>query len=230
MKDLAVEKTKQLLGERVAQVYATYYQRLQEMPGADNIFKRISDSTHREKILDYLAEVRYALAFTGLGFDVRIEPFGKEGADFLITQEVHQVVVEVTRFRKMYPGPPELDLSNNSSMLSEYGNVKRDVRKAIRKIYKKFSQIGDREAVIAIWNDDEDMEEIEVATAAKNLQGDDSLPEGLLFVLYSSKWIGPAGQQLYCFPVRNIVKPHYCTLVRELESHTLQSLIQRALV
>lgn len=235
MIDQALEKTEQFLGEHVASAYVSYYRRLQTMSGAERIFKRITESTHEEKVLDYLAEVHYALAFAGLGFDVVIEPYGNKGADFLIKRESNWITVEVTRFRKVHPGPPMLDVSKGIGVLPEYGNIKRDIRKAIRKIYKKFSQIGEEKAFIAIWNDDEDMEEVEVEEAVRDLQRDDSLPEDLLFILYGSKWVGPArtglgtNQQFYCYPFHPLIEREYRVLQIELESHTLYDLMFRAL-
>jgi hypothetical protein len=171
----------------------------------------------------------------GLGFQVEIEPSGKAGPDSRITRDGYRAVVEITRFRLMNSSLQRLDISSESVALPEYGNPKRDIRKAMRKIYRKFSQIGHKKAIIALWNDDEDLGEVEVRTAVDRLKEDESLPNGLIFVLYGSKWIapswvGPTGhQQLYCFPLDKNLEFPYKQWMREFESFRVGELIQRSL-
>lgn len=215
------------MNESATEVCLSHLERVQKMPGADGIFERIASAADEETFRDYLVEVRYALIFAGLAFQVEIEPFGKEGPDLRVSRDGHKTVVETTRFRPVHPGPPLLDLSDEMAVLPEYGNVKRDIRKAIRKIYKKFSQVGNGESIIAIWNDDEDMEEIEVEAAVNDLRNETSLPTGLSFVVYGSKFIGD--KQLYCFPIHYRLHPHQVLWQRELCAFTVNDLIQRAL-
>lgn len=232
--DLVGGKVLELLEENAAQVYMRRLERARRIAGAERIFDRISYATHREKLLDYLAEVNYALVFVSLGFEVEFEPFGTVGADLGITKGNQQVIVEVTRFRPVNPGPPEMAMSGEMN-IEEYGNFQRDLRKAVRKIYRKFAQVKNQKSVIAIWNADRDLEEMEVKEAVRSLWHDDDLPDGLLFLLYGSAliapaWVGPRGhQQLYCFPFRLITEPAYTSLQRELESYTLSQHIERAL-
>ena len=186
----------------------------------------------KEQLEDCLAEVRYALIFAGLGFHVDVEPLGSRGPDFRISRDGQEILVEVTRFRKINPGPPPIDLSEEVPMLAAYGNLPRDIRKAFDKILAKFSQIGDETAIIAIWNDDGDLEEIEVEMAVRDILADTqqnilSVPQGLLFVLYGSEWIGH--KQLYCYPLRHSNDPFQARLQEEFETSIVNDLVRRAL-
>ena len=233
--DKALQKVEQLFDKDVAQFWHPCFKRLQLIPGANHIFKRIASSEDIEQLQDYLTEIRYALLFVGLRFQVEIEPLGPKGPDLKIIRDGHPILVEITRFRKIYPGPPVLDLSDENTILPTYGNPPRDIRKAFEKILKKFPQVGDDEAIIAIWNDDEDMEEVEVNTAVIDLRNDAAqerinLPIGLLFVLYGSKWVGGVGnRQLYCFPLQYLHQSHHITLQKELDTSQVGILIQQAL-
>jgi hypothetical protein len=189
----AFQKISQFFSENeyAIKVLHSHLKRVQEMPGANHLFNRIASTTDKEQLEDYLAEVSYALIFAGLGFLVEIEPLGRKGPDLRISRDGHQAIVEIMRFRKIYPGPPVLDLLNEITVLPEYGNPARDIRKAFQKIQKKFPQVGSEEVIIAIWNDEEELEEIEVEIAVSNLRRDAaqnifSIPNQLLFVLYGS--------------------------------------------
>lgn len=213
------------------------FERIQQMPGASRLFLRIASVSDKEQLDDYFAEIVYALVFAGLGFQVEIEPFGRKGPDLRVSRDGHQAVVEITRFRKIYPGPPEFDISDEDeeSELSDYGNVHRDVRKSFEKLLSKFSQVGDKQSIIAIWNDDGDLEEGEVKTAVNTLCNDAergilSFPRRLLFVLYGSPWVRTIDhKQLYCFPLRHPDQQDQITWQREFERFTVREYIQRAL-
>lgn len=227
----ALANVKQLLGEQVAQRYRRYFERAQQMPGANRVFGRIASVTDKEQLSDYLIEIQYALIFAGLGFAVEFEPSGAKGPDLGITRDREQAIVEIMRFRQVFPGPPVLDPADENLILPEYGNPPRDIRKAYEKIRAKFPQVGNLQGIIAIWNDDEDLEEVETRIAVSDIRNDvgediSSLPSGLLFVLYGSKWEGD--KQLYCFPFRRLGQPHQAWKT-ELEMATVSSHIQRAL-
>jgi hypothetical protein len=213
------------------------FERVQQMPGASRLFLRIASVSDKEQLDDYFAEIVYALVFAGLGFQVEIEPFGQKGPDLRVSRDGHQTVVEITRFRKIYPGPPEFDISDEDekSELSDYGDPHRDARKSFEKLLSKFSQVGDKQSIIAIWNDDGDLEEGEVKTAVNALCNDAergilSLHRRLLLVLYGSPWVRTIDhKQLYCFPLRHPDHPDQITWQREFERFTVREYIQRAL-
>lgn len=234
--DRALRKVSQLLHETRVPMAQMYLRAIEQISGANRIFKRIASASSVEELEDYLVEIQYLLIFAGLEFQVEIEPYGKQGPDLGISRDGRQAVVEIMRFRKVYPGPPEFDLSDEKDTLSEYGDPPRDIRKAFDKILTKLSQVGNSESIIAIWNDDEDMEEVEVRTAVADLRDNADrkifpLSSGLLFVLYGSKWVRTGdGKQLYCFPLRHLEQPHQINWLRELESSNVDTLIQKALI
>jgi len=221
----ALQNICRLLGEKTGLFWRSRLEGIQQMPGAGRKFKRIATAPDKEQLGDYLAEIRYALVFAGLGFQVDAEPLGEKGPDFRIARDNHSTFLEVTRFRTIHPGPPRISLSdkeflNDTFLLEEYGNPARDVAKARCKIVKKLCrQVGDKESIIAIWNDEGDLEDLEVETAVALLhevaQQIISPPSGLLFVLYGPWTKG--NKQLHCFPSRTPLEPHQEIWKRELE-------------
>lgn len=231
--DKALRNTTKFIGGENEKLIQLQYERVQVMPGSRQMFKRIASAPDIEQLMDYLAEVRYALVFAGLNFDVEIEPLGKKGPDLQIAKNGNRAIVEVKRFRKIYPGPPELDINNPKTILVEYGNVTRDVRKAFNSILTKFGQIGNSDAIIAIWNDDEDLDDWEVSKAVKDVRLDSknnqlAVPSNLAFVVYGSKWIGPQNQQLYCFPIHQH-NSHHLFWCKEIDSSIVSDLIHKAI-
>ena len=105
---------------------------------------------------------------------------------------------------------------------------------AVEKIMNKFPQVGGEDAIIAIWNDDGDMEEREVKAAVSHLRSDAAqriltLPHELLSVLYGSNAVFPGGRQLFCFPLRYQYQPYQEIWQREIASFKVNELVQRAL-
>ena len=234
--DKAINKIIQYLPNFDSQYLQKQFLVINQLPGAQQIFKRISSTADKEEIKDYIIEIWYSLAFVGLSFNVEIEPLGKQGPDLKISRDDNHAFVEIMRFRKVYPGPPEFNLSDGQEMLSDYGDIHRDVEKAFRKILNKFSQIGKENSIIAIWNDDGDMEEAHVKTAVAKLSEDAtknifSLPEGLFSILYGSEWVHLCDKkQLYCFPLKRLQHSyHQKTWQKELESSTIKELINNAI-
>ena len=224
----AIRAAAKFLDRREVQMYRTWFCRIGAMPGADGLFARVVSGTDKETLLDHLAVATHALIFAGLGFKVCIEPAGKAGPDLAVSRDGHTAVVEVTRFRPMHPGPPMVDLTRVNPILLEYGNPSRDVRKAVGKIYEKFSQIGDGEAIIALWNDEGDLEKLEVEMAVDDLR-QSPFPSGLLFAVYASRWWFPRAGQILCFPFPRSLGPRHVRWQQELEGSFVGEAIQRAL-
>lgn len=233
--DKALQRVSQLCNNSNILFLQKQFERLQRMPGANRIFARIASSSDRDQLEDYLAEARYALVCAGLGFQVDVEPFGSKGPDLGLSRDGRRAIVEIMRFRKIYLGPPQLESSDENLRLSEYGSPPRDIRKAFEKLLAKFPQVEGEQAIIAIWNDDGDLEELEVRAAVNDLCEDAdwgirSLPPGLLFVLYGSPWVRAQNQQqLYCFPLRHPDQLDYMTWQHEFEEYTVRESVQRAL-
>ncbi|MBU2536520.1 MAG: hypothetical protein ABIK32_07170 [Chloroflexota bacterium] len=227
----ANQKLSLLLEKNEMQLWQSRLEQVWQMPGASLKFKRIANVPDREQLYDYLAEIRYALVFTRIGFQVQLEPLGEEGPDLGISRDGHSAVVEVKRFRQVDPDPPKNSLSDkefldDTFLLEPYGDPERDIKKIISRIAEKFKQLGNRESIIAVWNDDEkDIESEHALSELRNDVGQQrlSLPTGLLFVLYGSDWQRPR-QQFYCFPLRILGTPQ-SNWMQELESSFVYTLM-----
>lgn len=229
----AIENTRLLLGEQSATLAQRWFERAHKINKPNRVFQRVASAKDKEQLADYLAEIRYALIFAGLGFDVEFEPAGNRGPDLGIKQDNEKAVVEIMRFRKINSGLSLLNLGEENLILPEYGNIPRDIRKAFDKILTKFRQVENQKGIIAIWNDDEGLEEIEAEAAVYDIRTDVqkgllAIPDGLLFALYGSIWqLG--NKQLYCFPFQNLEQP-FETWKTELEKATVFDHIERALL
>lgn len=227
----AIENTRLILGEQSLTLAQRWFEWACKINNSNRVFRRVASAKDKEQLIDCLAEIRYALIFAGLGFDIEFEPAGNRGPDLGIKRNGEEAVVEIMRFRKINSEVPMLNFDDENLTLPEYGNIPRDVRKAFDKILTKFRQVENRKGIIAIWNDDEELEEIETVTAVNNIRTDVikglmTIPGGLLFALYGSKWIG--NKQLYCFSFQNLDQP-FETWKAELEQATVFDHIERAL-
>ena len=230
----ALENLARLL-QNQAGFWSLLIRRIAKMRGAENLYKRVSEGLNKEEIQDHLAVVLYALVFAANDFEVEIEPLGGIGPDLGVSKADQRAFVEVTRFRRMYPGPTLLGEDEQSTIL-QYGDLARDVQKCWSKIVNKFDQVDRGDAIIAIWNDDEDLEEIELDIAAeifrkKGSQGIVEIPHGLAFVIYGSKWIGPGtkrmDEQFYCFPLASPLKQSHTQWISEIETTLREDVIRK---
>jgi len=189
-------KTDKPSWESKSRFLLTCLRQVQQMPGSNRLFERIANAP-KSDIGDYLAELWFAILFKEFGFHIIIEPFG-DGPDLKISKHDFDIFVEVTCFRKIYPGPPNLSLSDTEEItLVEYGNWKRDTNKAYKKIVDKFPQLRRVEinsSIVAIWNYDEDLEEIEMGDAVSSICRDGMekkilIPENLKFIIFAP-WDG----------------------------------------
>ena len=222
----ALQNVSLLLEKSEAQLWRSRLERVGQMAGASLKFKRIASARDKEGLYDYLAEIRYALVFAGLGFQVRLEPLGEKGPDLEISRDGHTAVVEVKRFRQINPGPSKISLSDkefsdDTFLLEPYGDLEREINKCASRVEEKFKQVGDMASIIASWNDDEDLDEVGHEGAVRRLynyaaQEGSSLPSGLLCILYGSNWCRQR-QQFYCFPLRTLEKP-YINWIQDIES------------
>lgn len=68
--DRALQKITEFKDQYAIEWIQAQLKRVQRMPGARRLFRRIASASNKEQLDDYLAEVRYALTFAGLGFQV----------------------------------------------------------------------------------------------------------------------------------------------------------------
>lgn len=219
----AAERIGALCDEPSATVFTRWLSAARTWANANALYRRIGVARDRETILDHLATLRYALVFRSLGFLPSFEPTGPKGPDLMIARDSVPAIVEVTRFRPMNPGP----LALGGDLLKVYGNPERDVAKALGKVKGKLQQATGPCAIIAVWNDDDALEDTEVRAALRDLQKDPDLPAGLQVVVYGSRWIGK--QQLYSFPVRPQLDVHVQQWVPEFERVRVSAAIAAAI-
>ena len=77
----AIENTRKFLGEQSAVFAERWFRRAQEITKANRVFQRIASVKDKDQLLDYFAEVQYALLFVGFDFEVEFEPMGNRGPD-----------------------------------------------------------------------------------------------------------------------------------------------------
>ena len=233
--DSTLRRIQALAGSQCAQGLEPLFARVRRMPGADRLFRRIAHAGDIEQLGDYRAEILYALMFAGLTFDVAIEPKGAEGPDLSVCRDGHSAAVEVTRFRRVHPGPPTASPADIPEILPIYGDPLRDVRKVREKVTSKFRQLRGGTGVVAIWNDDGDLEDLEacqgVAEIAREVaSGVLSAPPDVFLVMYASERTNISeNQQVYCFKLRANCPEYLQRWSKEFESSSVQQLLQRAL-
>lgn len=208
----ALENLDKIFGTRASflsrerKFWINCFTKVQNMKNGHRILKRIANASD-DDMTDYLVEVWYSVLFFELGFDVVIEPLGKAGPDLEVTIDDVSSIVELTGFRNIYAGPPELPYDTDDFVLTEYGDSRRDTEKAYNKIIGKFPQIKQSQlstSIIALWNNNGELEEIEMQAAIEHLRRDllsqaIVVPESLAFVLFA-----PSENKILCFPVRSL--------------------------
>jgi hypothetical protein len=231
--DSAIQKVSELLDARDCQIYEKRIRAYAHLLGADEKLKMISIECRKESLKDTLREIDIALIFKALGFELEVEP-GKsaktgKNIDLKLSKDNNTCFVEVTRFMPMKPGPVEIGPEFDELLLPEYGDITRDVEKACGKVIDKFNQLGSEPTIIAIWNDDNRMEEIEVGMAVRKIVQVEKVPSNLMFILYISDWIKIRGQQqMFCYLSRNSLEPYVQQWIKDLESSLVQTLINDA--
>jgi hypothetical protein len=149
--------------------------------------------------------MKYGIIFEDIGFITEIVPEADgPRPDLKVSRDDYHAFVEVKHFRRVPPGSPEVEkLYINHSFFRRFGNPDRDVMKALLRIRDKYRQVrGDEPGIIALWNDDVEIEAAEVGAAVEALvDNDQNIPRNLLFVLFGSSWIESGKEQyLHCYP------------------------------
>jgi hypothetical protein len=196
------------------------------MPGSGRKFSDIASASDREQLQDTLAEIKYAVIFAELGFQVEIEPFGKRkdsnNPDLQISRDGLSTVVEVKRFRPARSGLKALDINELEQLdgLPTYGDSPRDWQKIFDEIERKFKQAGD-DGIVAIWNNNDTLEpeEVESVTRAHRMRSN----QHLSFVLFKPD----VRERFSCFKLRSRLGSQYEQLITELEQLTAEDILLR---
>jgi hypothetical protein len=223
----AIQRIRALCSKSAASEFEDWLSKVQKWPNAAALLNSLAGATGQENLLDHLAPLRYSLIFKYLGFAPSFEPTGKKGPDLLITRDGTSATVEVTRFRPMNPGPSglnEVECQSGEWILEPYGDPERDINRSFGKVMAKFNQAIAPHSIIAVWNDDDALEEIEMSTAVRDLRQVRGLPAGLDFVIYGSPWIDRA--QLRTFPMKSQLDTVIQHWAQQIESVNVRTAIK----
>jgi hypothetical protein len=233
----ALRNVEELLHVRSGSFWEPCFLCFSKLPKARRKLKSIAQTGRKDQILSYLAEIWYALIFRGLGFDVEVEPLGRKraGPDLMISRDGAYAFVEIRYFANVNANPPRTvtleELRQDDFLLEPYGNPARDQQMVHDRILEKLRQLGADTSILALWNEKEDMEELETECAIRQIgeevsEGEISVPDNFLFIVYGSAWWGR--HQFYCYPLRERIEP-YWQWMHELGASSATALIKRAL-
>lgn len=130
------------------------------MQGASKKFDAIAREQDTEQLLDTLTEIKFAVIFNQLGFNVNIEPSITVNGislhpDLEIMKDGHSSIVEVKRFRAPGSHSPGQRMENLPEeapagyVFPAFGDPKKDLQKIFNEIEKKFRQAGNQ-GILAI--------------------------------------------------------------------------------
>lgn len=216
----AVENMRMRLPQAIHRYEPQAFDAVVGMRGAWRKFRRMGKAVAADGITDLLAELDYALVFRSIGFEVVFEPNGDaRGPDFAVAQADQSFVVEVRRFR---PTSIQAQPPTSAGPLAEYERGQKDVDRTLARIVEKFGQLREGVGVLALWSDDDGVEELEVEFAVRQLLEDHrkavhTIPSGLGWVVYASAYL-LGGQQFFCYPLSREDRPAWCD---ELEATTV---------
>jgi len=135
----------------------------------------------------------------------------------------------------MHEGPPTASSSDKPRVFQSYGDPPRDVRKVYEKVTSKFRQLREGTGIVAIWNDDGDLENLEACQGVAEIARDAvtgvlKVPPDVFLVIYASELMySREQQQVYCFELRIECPDCQRRWAEELESSSVQQLLQQAL-
>ena len=211
--DKASNRINQVLPSRHAVRLVELLRIMAPMNGSEAKFRRLAGATSEEAIWDIHAEIRFALIFLGLQFNVEFEPLGEEGPDLVISRDGYSAYVEVKRFRETSGGRgPDLSIVADEP-LRQYGDPPKDIAKVRAALLKKFGQVEGGNGIVAFWSDNEELEDLEFAFAVMGVWEDlqrqlQKVPDSFLFSVFASGWIDIGRQrQIYCRFVRPTIEP-----------------------
>ncbi len=224
----AMQRIRALYADTAALEFEIWFSKVLKWPNAAALFHSFAVATDRQTLLDHLATLRYSLIFGYLGFAPSFEPTGKKGPDLLITRDGTSATVEVTRLRPMNPGPPALseEECQSGEVLEPYGDPCRDINRSFGKVLGKFKQAIAPHSIIAVWNDDDALEELEMSMAVRDLWQVPDLPTGLDFVIYGSPWISSVHLHLHTFPMKPQLDTVMQSWAQQIESVNVRAAIK----
>jgi hypothetical protein len=227
------DKTRKSFVPREAAFWEPQLHAIRRVTNGDRVLRKIATAGDKESVRDLLAEVRFALVLIGCGFDVAAEPRGAAGPDLEIAHGGQSLLLEVTRLRLNHE-MPVMDPTSPAPMLAELGDPEPDVRRAYGKIVGKLRQLDHQPGAIAIWNDDEVLDDLHCRTAVHRLQTDLRLgrvtsASETEIVLYLSHWIASDRSDLYAWTVQCNPAPWVLGWANRLDRQNSRAALELAL-
>jgi len=93
--DKALDRIGPIVNESFRDEWRSHLETVSKVAKSDRLLKKIACASDAESVFDYFAEVRYALVFASLGFDVQVEPLGQKGPDLQVDRDNQSALVEV---------------------------------------------------------------------------------------------------------------------------------------
>ena len=210
--DKAIRRLVYLTDAATGTSFTSRFRAVARIGGSELKFKRLARASTIDELSDLNAELTFALLFIGLGFDVNFEPTGEKGPDLSIQRDSQLAYVEVKRIRPR-AGVTRAAMSGEPLVFQQYGQPEKDTDKVRSELYKKFRQVAGHNGILAIWSDDDDLENLEHEFAVNDMRRDSEsgvqhVPENVLFSVFAGNWQScRTGQQVYCRPFRPLRDP-----------------------
>jgi|SRR5579863_529234 len=201
------------------------------LEGAESVFRRIANAQSVGDVIDCTTEIRYALVFDSLRFEVKFVPPGTvEMPDLLVSRDGKSSYVEITRIRpphpQRFPAALQQRAGDDDGLLRELKSREEAVKKIEDALRGKFRQAGavNGNSIIVTWNDRDFVDENDFEQAMLNIRRSQtdpedgrSIPDGLLFCVFGWPWINcGTGKQMYCEPAKQLMEP-FLTWITDLE-------------
>jgi hypothetical protein len=193
-------KLKTIYGEN-AKRYTHLIDTVKKLKGADSLFKEALNFNDI-RMPDFMVELLFASFFFEEDYTVEIIPRSdlEKTPDLLVSKTAFRGFVEIKHIHKKHDGP-RVVLPNESpelEILEQYGDSIRDERYCRDKILEGFQQIQQFSGlvdtdvmIVAIWNSDEDIEEINMKFSISNLIKEKDEFENMpnpKWIVYGSHW------------------------------------------
>jgi len=169
-----------------------------QLKGAKSFFK---DALGFYDIRDFVAELRFVLYFHNADCIVEFVPRSKETTpDLFVTNSEFRGFVEVKHIHKKHNGPRGLQSKDSVPLekFEEYGIYARDEKYCRGEIIGGFKQLRNFSGlkktdwmIVAVWNTDEDLDEIDMESSLNQLIKEESEFENMpnpKCIVYSSDW------------------------------------------
>jgi hypothetical protein len=227
--DKTVQVIQRYFSKNEAEFIVLQLSAVHEWEKSDSLFDKIANAPDKEVVLNHLAELVYGLIFSDLGGTVSFEPLGGTGPDLRVAKPEGSFLVEVSRFQQRWPGLAEFIPTGDSDLIPEYGNPERDTNKAYGKILEKLEkQCRYGPTVLALWNDDNELEE-EFLDACQDIGADSKYPPEVLYVVCENKWCSPNKSQFFIYQASSDPPPFVETMMANLGKLRVSEAIARVI-